>query len=270
MKGRVCILTYENRNNLDYYNNLSKINSKYCDANKIDYIKSYKYHLDIPDYWIKVWYMNDLLDQYDYIMWLDSDAAISDFNFDIKKYFEEHPNILVAFSREPEHFDCNDLIESAKVFYEVNAGVILVKSTEKTKEFFKDWMNLFDKKKWFKEDGKWKCPSKFGGDDYEQGALCKLYKSSKWKDYLLGDDWQKFLDYGPGKDSYVMHFFGKSKNHHREGIEKIKKRNYKNDEKFDSYIRRNKLNTTYELMFIFTLIVIVSFLYFLKYKINYY
>jgi len=259
MKGRICILTYENRNNLDYYNDLSKINNKYCDVNKIDYIKSYKYHLDIPDYWIKVWYMNDLLDQYEYIMWLDSDAAVSNFNFNIKKYFEEHPNILIAFSKESSAF-----------LNEINAGVILIKSTEKTKEFFKEWMDLYNSKKWYKKDGKWKCDSAFGGEDYEQGSLLKLYKSDRWHKYLFADEWEKFLDYGPAKDSYVMHFAGRFKTQYKEGIEKIKKINFTNNEKFNKKQRDFQRNSKEELLFIFSLIVIILFVYFLKYKINFY
>lgn len=214
---RTCMITYENRSKLDYYREFSKINSEYCDRHKMDYVQSYTYQKDLPDYWIKIWMINDYLQTYDYVMWMDSDAVMRDFSFNIVDYFKQHPNAVIALSKEPPHWS-----------FELNAGVILVKSNEKSKELFKELMELYDPTMWEKIDGKWKCTSNtcnFGGEGYEQGALSDLYKTDKWRPFFYADKWDTFCNFTCDKNSVVIHLASSYKKNYPTAVDVVKDTN---------------------------------------------
>jgi len=200
-----CFITYENRTNLDYYQEFSKFNRSYCQRKGYDYIQLDKYQLDIPDYWIKVYLLRDYIKQYKYVVWIDSDAMVQDPTFDIHEYFKHIPSkYVMACSRDPPMWPSV-----------INAGVILVKSSEKAKSLLDTWISRFNKDAWYKEDGKWKTKGKWAGVDYEQGSLVKLGYEG-WKDVIRVESWDVFCNIGRRTAvSKIAHVAGEFKNRYK-------------------------------------------------------
>ena len=122
-----------------YTSNLShgpfaeKINKKYCDENDYGYYCE-KSDKKITDYingsaptWYKPKLMLDVIENFDpeYILFLDTDAIVSDFNIRIEEFIDK------------DYYFIASLDESTHSL--MNAGVFLIKNNEWGKKFLNDW-----------------------------------------------------------------------------------------------------------------------------------
>lgn len=122
----------------------------YCDRNNYDFICSNaSLDLDRPLQWSKIKILQQNLKDYEWLMWIDADAAIMNKDIKIESIIDNNYNIIIA--RE----DCRDKII-------INTGVFLIKNTEWSKNFLTSWYNLkgFIRKGW-----------------YDQSAFIHLYNS---------------------------------------------------------------------------------------------
>jgi len=119
--------------NVSYGLYAETINKKYCEE------KGYTYFCEKDDHTIKTsledraptWYKPKLVENVinkfnpDYILFLDIDAIISDFNQNIEDFIDENYNII--FAEDVGHHSV------------MNAGVFLLKNNEWSRNFLKTW-----------------------------------------------------------------------------------------------------------------------------------
>jgi len=220
---KCCVVSGDDRIN-DEILLLKNINKKYCLKNNYDFIffdkkmiKDLDFENKYSPYWWKVALILKIMmeSDYDYIMWLDSDACFNDHNFKLENLCSVDKNIIF--------YMCSDNIEWHSPF---NAGVWIIKNDSRGKEFMLEWLNMYNSSKWTKNKGKWSCKNLFfscrwAGDEYEQGACCKLINKEKYAPYVLNLPWQAFQHmHEPSKYSYVMHFADINKKHIKNYVKK--------------------------------------------------
>jgi len=120
-------------NNISYGPYSEEINKKYCEE------KGYTYICDKDDskirsisenrslHWCKIKIVKEVLDtnNFDYILFLDADAIISNFNQNIEDFIDSDYNMIFA--------------EDIGSHSSMNTGVFLVKNSEWSKNFLNTW-----------------------------------------------------------------------------------------------------------------------------------
>ena len=119
--------------NINYGVYSEMINQKYCEDKGYTYVceKNTERITSICDgrsfHWGKVKLVQELLDtdKFDYILFLDADAIISDFNQNIEDFIDNDYDMVFA--------------EDVGYHSSMNTGVFLVKNSEWSKNFLKTW-----------------------------------------------------------------------------------------------------------------------------------
>ena len=209
---------YDNQINYGVYS--EKINSKYCELN------NYTYFCETDNGKIKTaledrsptWYKPKLiLDSFskhpelDYIIFLDADAIISDFNQKIEDFID--PNYDFVFAEDIGHHSA------------MNAGVFLVKNTSWSKSFLQQW---------------WDSADEFKGKDaqslniqtllpqheelkgtfktvlwHDQTCLTLLYNNKEVKDHIKIIPNHSFNWYEYGNKNFIFHAYAKGHSPYR-------------------------------------------------------
>ena len=118
-----------------HYSTLSKI--EYCKKHNYDFIEDDSvYDTSRPIAWSKILLMKKYLPQYDYIMWIDADAMILNFDDKIedKLYLLNGRDVCVT-----------------SVYGMINTGVIIVKNTDTSLRL----LDLIYEQTEFINDGNW-------------------------------------------------------------------------------------------------------------------
>ena len=119
--------------NINYGVYSEMINQKYCEDKGYTYVceKNTERITSICDkrsfHWGKVKLVQELLDtdKFDYVLFLDADAIISDFNQNIEDFIDSDYDMVFA--------------EDVGYHSSMNTGVFLVKNSEWSKNFLKTW-----------------------------------------------------------------------------------------------------------------------------------
>jgi hypothetical protein len=185
---KILLVTYDDRH--EEYQDYSKaINERYCKKFNID-IKDYsdsKKYDKLPPWWRKVFIVQDAINdnpQYDYVLWMDKDAAFS-VQTDIRKLIDDSFFII---SRDPWLFILRPWAQE----YYINAGVFMVKNDENGKNLLDEWITGYKESEWchksqnkcdlhFYAGSGWRTTSKWAGDTYEQGYLRKVLTKRQGK-----------------------------------------------------------------------------------------
>lgn len=160
---KILIYQYDSRtiNEVDDLYMLISLNKQKCETYHFDYKFFNKYHMDIPPYWVKVFLLRDLLlsNIYDYIIWLDSDAVLHD--YDPIKFDQILPkdNIIMTAAKCPY---------GDQIF---NAGVLIM--SKYSTDLVNDWCRLYNPSFWIKENNTWRSLGEWAGETYEQGSFVK-------------------------------------------------------------------------------------------------
>ena len=110
--------------------------------------------------WHKVVMIRDALAKgYEYVFWLDTDAAICDFNVDLRSAFTGEGDIGAC-----EH-DANGIPAH------LNVGVLFVRNSDKTREFVDEWLATYP------GDDRW----------FEQGSFNDLVKKHQGVVFKMDD-----------------------------------------------------------------------------------
>ena len=131
-KSKIAILQFYT-NNISYGSYSETINQKYCDEKGYTYIcekntnKIKSISEDRSLHWGKVKLVQELLNtnNFDYILFLDADAIISDFSQNIEDFIDNEYNMI--FAEDIGHHSS------------MNTGVFLVKNNEWSKNFLNIW-----------------------------------------------------------------------------------------------------------------------------------
>jgi hypothetical protein len=201
-KQRVAILQIEDRNE-EYFEWCMKINKAYCDKHNIDHILLRKGPDNISPYWYKVFVFLDLMkrNKHDIICWMDSDAYIHDFKYDLRNFFQKGSQTMVI-SPDPPGMGGSSFM----------AAVYMIKNDAQGRQIFEDWIKYYNPRKWAKINGKIKYigHGTWAGIDYEQGSFAK-YILPKYKHVIKTVPWYVFHEINctePHQDCWAIHIPG--------------------------------------------------------------
>lgn len=197
-KNKILFITYDNRYKEEYvliHNyNMKKYTEQY------DY--EYKFYNRCNDnvYWCKIFMVLDALkkNKYDYVIWLDSDTVIKNFDIDIGEIFNKFSSDIFIGSDNNSSYDIT------------NAGVFVVKNTKIGINFLNDCINYVSDK-CINDDGSLK--GKWAASCYEQGVMNILIadKYSKNTTILTNDI---IFNYNVCSDDvFIMHLYASPSNY---------------------------------------------------------
>ena len=119
--------------------------------------------------WDKVFYLKNAADMhYEYIVWLDSDAVINDFEVDLRDALKDCE--IGAVCHDPAK---SKYLADRNIKKHNNVGCLYFKNTPLVKEFINEWWNAY--------------PGEEGW--FEQGTFNKMIESDKYKG-LFRHDWR--------------------------------------------------------------------------------
>ena len=122
----ICVLQYDNRHHL-FLENLMDKNKSICkNIQDFKYIRA-KDDNTISQYWVKVKITNQLLEQFDGILWLDSDAVI------------HNPKKLISLIQSTDTF----LMSGDNPFSHFCAGVWFVRNNHNGRKITEEWLQLY-------------------------------------------------------------------------------------------------------------------------------
>jgi hypothetical protein len=212
-RSRCCVVCYDDRKD-EKFEIMRTRTQRYCNTLDYDFKYYEKYDANVPPYWIKIKIIYDIMmtNEYDYVMWIDSDACVHNYIAipDIFKLGDENTFIVMAPDLP------NSGLGSGREF---NAGVWILKNNDIGKEFIADWLDLFETKlyKYWKRNGKkWTChrygiPCLWAGVSYEQGSGVHLMTDSKYQQGVLQLPYQAMQDIISNIYAFTLHFMGDKK-----------------------------------------------------------
>ncbi len=159
-KNKILIITFDDRPEVTYIRLHNKNFKKYCELNNIEYKyeSTYNKNLNNNPYWYKIYLTKFYLDtnDYDYVMWVDSDTMIMNTNIDLNK-------ILNSYSSDLFFCDDNQIVQK------VNAGMFIIKNSSIGRQYLTDCINNFCNK--CIRPGENKLKGTWASTCYEQGIM---------------------------------------------------------------------------------------------------
>lgn len=192
-KNKILFITFDNR-----------INEKYVqihNSNINNYVKKYNYEYKYYTkceknvYWCKIYLVLEALltNKYNYVVWLDSDTIIKNFNIDIGIIFNMFSSDIFVGSDNHSKFDI------------INSGIFAIGNSKRGIEFLSDCINYMNKD-CIKSDGKLK--GKWAASCYEQGIM-NILIHDKYYLYTTVLTNRVFLNYNICSDEvFIMHLYG--------------------------------------------------------------
>jgi len=211
-----CLVQYEDRDT-GQFKELLKKNKNYALEYNIDYLFLPSGYEIYPPWWRKVFLVRDLLNSYENVLWVDSDAAVVGHKH-FSELFEEKHFIL---SPNPPMFNHSSLNIFSAPFC---AGVWAVKSSPEGKAIMNRWCDTYDSTKWTNTKEGWKGEGAYGGSNYEQGAFELHILRSKSFSPFLNQYLSHVLNFLPKpddklrgksclKDIFAVHYWKGNRNH---------------------------------------------------------
>jgi hypothetical protein len=203
-----AVVQYDNRPLSDIDKTLIARNKHYCSKYGYTHIFKNSGYDDLPPYWRKVKFVQDLLqsNKYKGIMWLDTDATV--FNMKIS---------LDSIEDITKHFYKAINIGGNQIF---NAGVWIIRDTQKGRDIMNDWMALYNPNKWKHTGNNWSTNDDWAGKEYEQGSFAykivpKYNKNIKTvkEPFFQGTNSSR-------NDIFVLHFYNYHKDKRQDFINK--------------------------------------------------
>ena len=166
---KLLILSFDNRN-INYIEDHNKNVKEYCKKHKnITY--DFTTVTDKNVYWNKIYLVLEklLTNNYDYVMWLDTDTIFVNNIVDIR-------NIIILYNSDILLSHDNDNLLSENT---LNAGVFIIKNSTIGINFLKDIIYYFENSKCLNQDNK--LIGIYGAKCYEQGNINNLIYNKYFK-----------------------------------------------------------------------------------------
>lgn len=195
-KNEILIITYDNRINLEYLDLHNNNINEYVE--KWGYEYKFYNSCDKNEYWCKIFLVLDDLqtNNYDYVMWMDSDTIINNFEIDLGNILNNYnSDIYIASDNNKNGLNIT------------NSGVFIIKNSEIGKQFLIDCINYFYRNCL---DNKNRLKGVWAGACYEQGVIniMIIYKYLKYTTILSNDI---ILNYNfCNNDVFIMHLYASS------------------------------------------------------------
>lgn len=141
--------------------------------------------------WSKIWLMKYALKDYEYIFWIDTDAAIMDFETDLRDSVKDIH--IGACVHDPAK---SDYLKRLNIDKHVNIGVMYLHNTEATRDFIDKWLARYPgEKRWA-----------------EQGSFNKLMDEYPDTVSIIDDKWNATVNVNMVEKPVVMGWHGVSPN----------------------------------------------------------
>jgi hypothetical protein len=193
----ICVIQYEDRPGFEKH--MNAIN-EYCRKNNYVYKGFTDKIYNLPPYWVKVFLIRKFLEEYDYIIWVDSDVVVNKkCTLKFEDIVAQYPDASFIGAGDPPFFS------SARFM----AGVFIVKNTPIGKSIINAWLEQYRPERW-SYDGTWHCPGKWAGDDYEQGSFMTFIYPRYLLHIVLLDHYyfHEININEPHRDAITFHFAG--------------------------------------------------------------
>ena len=194
-KNKILFITYDNRYQEEYVKIHNYNINQYVD--KWDYKYQFYNSCNKNVYWCKMFMVTDAIESnnYDYVIWLDSDTVIKKFDIDIGNILNNFSSDIFIGSDNNNHLDIT------------NAGVFIVKNSKIGIDFLKDCIKELSNK-CIKKDGSLR--GSWAGSCYEQGVINILIDKKYYKyTTLLTND--IIFNYNVCSDEvFIMHLYASS------------------------------------------------------------
>jgi len=122
----------------------------YARAHRMDYWSiNGEIHPELyPGGWGKIWLIKDALDRgYEYISWIDADAAIFDFEADLRDALKDKPFDIGACVHDADWF------KELHIPKHMNVGVLYVRASDRSIKFINEWLASYPGDKRWMEQG---------------------------------------------------------------------------------------------------------------------
>uniref|UniRef100_A0A6C0I884 Nucleotide-diphospho-sugar transferase domain-containing protein n=1 Tax=viral metagenome TaxID=1070528 RepID=A0A6C0I884_9ZZZZ len=172
-KYKIAILTIEDREE-DYVKYHDKSVTDYCNRYSYDYIRLSTYK-NVNVYWSKIFLVRDTLlkkNEYDYVMWLDSDTIICDNNISLNKIINNYGVKDIFIHYENYGFIINNLYNN------LNSGIFIIKNSTIGIQFINELIDIYHKQVDIDHNNKI-ASGLWTGNNYEQGVMNLLIKTNK-------------------------------------------------------------------------------------------
>jgi hypothetical protein len=196
-KNKILFITFENRK--------YQPNDDYVDLHNKNiemYVKKYSYeykfynNCDQNKYWCKIFMVIDALENtlehYDYVVWLDSDTYIKNFSIDLNDILNNYRSDIFFGSDNNTKYNL------------VNSGIFIIKNSQIGKNYLYECLNSFNDK-CIKKDGN--LYGRWAATCYEQGImnLVMIDKFSKYTTILPNNI--IFNHNTCSKDVFLIHLY---------------------------------------------------------------
>jgi hypothetical protein len=197
-KNKILFITYDNRYQEEYVIIHNYNINKYVE--KYGYEYKYYNRCNQNVYWCKIFMVLEALKKniYDYVVWLDSDTIIKNFDIDIG-------NVLNMFSSDI--FIGSDNNSKYNI---INSGVFGIKNSETGIRFLDDCISSFNDK-CLKEDGT--LGGKWAASCYEQGVMNLMISNKYSKNTTILTNSIIFNYNVCSDDVFIMHLYASNSNY---------------------------------------------------------
>lgn len=179
MQSRVLVLMFNTPDVQDYASISAQINQRYAERHGYEFTHHVYDDFECGPHWQKIRVAIDALDDYDYVFWIDSDAAV----------YRQHKPLPLDF--EKDVIFSSDRGNGQSI---ANSGVFLVRSSEASRHILERWYDL-------------RSDSRFQSHPFDQLALDSLLVerpdcvevrpteeiNSLYKNVMLGQFHQNFV-----------------------------------------------------------------------------
>lgn len=192
-KNKILFVTFDNRENQEYIKIHNSNITKYVE--KFGY--EYKFYniCDKNVYWCKIHFVLDALktNKYNYVVWLDSDTVIKNFNIDIGDILNMFSSDIFAGSDNHSKFGI------------INAGVFIIANTQIGTNFLSECINYINED-CLNSDGS--LNGKWAASCYEQGIMNILIHDTYYSNTTLLSN-RIIFNYSVCSDEvFIMHLYG--------------------------------------------------------------
>jgi lipopolysaccharide biosynthesis glycosyltransferase len=205
--NKICVATFYTEDIESLYKLISPSYQKYCDMHGYDFVsknisgEKYERH----PVWYKINFIQELLNKYDWVLFVDCDTLLTNSNLTIESFIKDGKDFYIS-----------------KDINGINAGVILLKNSDWTKQFLKECWEIDPNHAIYKEPGfAWDKTqaeqraiivmiNKFGLEKVEfiPQKIFNAYTYNIWRLNYPDGEW--------GPESFILHAPGCSLNHRLE------------------------------------------------------
>ena len=191
-KNKILFITFDNRENQDYVSIHNYNINEY--VKKFNYEYKYYSHCNKNVYWCKIHFVLDALktNNYDYVVWLDSDTVIKNFNIDISDIFNMFSSDIFVG------------LDNNSKYGLINAGVFAISNSEIGKKFLSECIEHINLD-CFNDDGTLK--GKWAGTCYEQGIMNILIYDKYYLNTTVLNNKVIFNHDSCSNDVFIMHLY---------------------------------------------------------------